>query len=84
MCYDEIADESYGISKECENYEKMEKYNCGRPDHSVICLFTQWMCRKRNREWESGNAADNVIITETGETLVQEQPTEKPEAASDT
>ena len=51
----------------------------------ITALFVFSLSGCAGKETESGsqeNAADNVIITETGETLVQEQPTEKPEATA--
>lgn len=51
----------------------------------ITALFVFSLSGCAGKETESGsqeNAADNVIITETGETLVQEQPTEKPEASA--
>ena len=47
----------------------------------IAALFVFSLSGCAGKETESGsqeNAADNVIITETGETLVQEQPTEEP------
>lgn len=51
----------------------------------TAALFVFSLSGCAGKETESGsqeNAADNVIITETGETLVQEQPTEEPETAA--
>lgn len=51
----------------------------------IAALFVFSLSGCAGKETESGsqeNAADNVIITETGETLVQEQPTEEPEAVA--
>lgn len=82
MCYDGIADESYGISKECEVMKKWRNIIAGVLTAAMVVFSLSGCAGKETESGSQENAADNVIITETGETLVQEQPTEEPEATA--
>lgn len=51
----------------------------------LLLTLTVIGCKTQKTEEENtGISSDNVIITETGETLIKEQPTEEPTAESET